>query len=167
MPLNLFSPTSSGSSALAARVAKLEIKPVSLHDAGETNPLAVSVIPGAQHHLEGGDGFLIDSSLLPDNWWATVLNSTNTSQQIAWTEDDSVFIRDGGAIGFAESPYLVPSNVSVRLECVDNGFKWVQIIPNGSAGQDTEPPRLVLLDPIDDIKIAGNHDVHLRIYIDD
>jgi hypothetical protein len=85
MPLNLFSPTatsSSGPSALAARVTKLEIKPVSLHDAGETNPLVISVIPGAQHHLEGGDGFLIDSSLLPDNWWATVLNSTNTPQAI-------------------------------------------------------------------------------------
>jgi hypothetical protein len=167
MPLNLFSSSSGSSTALAARVTRLEVKPSSLHDAGEISPVPVSIIPGAQHHLEGGKGFVIDSSLLSDNWFATVLNSTDTPQPISWRKNDSVFIRNGEPISAAESPYIVHGNTWLTLECVSNGGQWIQIIPNGAALQDLTPPRLVLLDPIEDIKSAGNHEVQLRIYIDD
>ncbi|MGL5066164.1 MAG: hypothetical protein ACRC62_39850 [Microcoleus sp.] len=110
------------------------------HDAAEQNPLSISSKPSVQFHLEGGGGAKIESSL-PDGWWGTVLNTTNDPQPISFDADLTVFLRDGSQIDPVDSPYQLEGNSVVTLQMVDNGFKFLQIIPNGGpsgTGERTE-----------------------------
>ena len=116
------------------------------HDAAELNPLSISSKPSVQFHLEGGGGAKIDSSL-PDGWWGTVLNTTNDPQPISFDADLTVFLRNGSLINTVDSPYQLEGNSVVTLQMVDNGFKFLQIIPNGGssgAGERTETATSVL-----------------------
>ncbi|MGL5063758.1 MAG: hypothetical protein ACRC62_27545 [Microcoleus sp.] len=103
------------------------------HDAAEQNPLPISSKPSVQFHLEGGGGAKVESSL-PDGWWATVLNTTNDPQPISFDADLMVFLRDGSQIDPVDSPYQLKGNSVVTLQMVDNGFKFLQIIPHGGGG---------------------------------
>lgn len=104
------------------------------HDFTELNPLPISSTPSVQFHLEGGGGAFIPADL-PSGWWGTVLNTTNSLQSISFDDTLTVFLRDGSQTDPIESPYQVNPNSFVTLQMVENGFKFLQIIPSGGTAK--------------------------------
>lgn len=103
--------------------------PVSQHDAGLTTAAAISTTPGVQAHLEGGAGYTIVASTLPDNWEGTLLNTTSASRTSTFSGFAGAVMRDGSGTTLV-SPLTVPANSGYRLEVVINGpNRWLNVLP--------------------------------------
>ncbi|MGL5064926.1 MAG: hypothetical protein ACRC62_33535 [Microcoleus sp.] len=110
------------------------LPPASQHDFGLPTPLAISPTSGVQAHLEGGAGYSIVASTLPDNWEGTLLNTTSAARTVTFSGFAGAFMRDGTGATLT-SPLSVPANSEYRLESVINGpNSWLNVIPQGGGG---------------------------------
>lgn len=110
------------------------LPPTSQHDFGLATALAISPTSGVQAHLEGGAGYTIVASTLPDNWECTLLNTTSAARTVTFSGFAGAYMRDGTGDTLT-SPLSIPANSEYRLESVINGpNRWLNVIPQGGGG---------------------------------